>query len=311
MGANGIRDMKRNSVCKIILRHKELYILCIPGIIYLIMFKYIPMYGVTVAFKDFNIYKGFWDSEWVGLQNFFDLFTSQKFYQVLINNILISVYKIIFRLPAPILIALFLNEIRKKLFKRSVQTILYLPHFISWVVIAGIFIDLLSPNDGLVNSFLKQLGIDPVFFLAESRFFRSIVIFTDIWRNAGFGAILYLAAISSINQELYEAAIIDGAGRFKQMLYITLPGIASTIGVIFILFLGQMMYVDTEQILMFLNPAVYDVGDVINTYVYRVGLGKMEFNLTSTAGLFQSVIGLVMIVVSNSIAKRYSDTSVW
>jgi putative aldouronate transport system permease protein len=294
-----------------ILRYKELYLLSIPGLVFLITFRYIPMYGALIAFKDYNLYAGFFDSPWVGFRFFRELFVYSDFPRVFRNTILISFYKLFFRVPAPIILALLLNEVRNSLFKRSVQTITYIPHFISWVIISGFFMDILSPNAGIVNEVLGVFGIEPIFFMGDKNWFRSVLVITDIWKDAGFGAIIYLAAISGIDPQLYEAAIIDGASRWKQTVYITLPGIASTIIVILILRMGHILEVGHEQVLMMYNPAVYEVGDVITTYIYRVGLGRMEFSLTAAAGLFRSLIACVLIIITNNLAKRMQQASVW
>jgi putative aldouronate transport system permease protein len=270
------------------------------------------MYGLVIAFQDYNPFVGgITGSDWVGLKHFIELFQSNKFFHVFRNTLLISLYKILFRMPAPLILALLLNELWSPRYKKIVQTISYLPHFLSWVVIAGLFKDILSPNDGAINRFLGLFGVEPISFLGENRFFRSILVFTDIWRDSGWGAIVYLAAIAGINPELYEAAIIDGAKKWDQIWHITLPCISSTIAIVLILKMGAIMNVGTEHILMFYNEAVYDTGDVIGTYVYRVGIGQLEFSFTSAVGMFNSVIGLVMIVTANYFSKKYSETSVW
>ncbi len=269
------------------------------------------MYGALIAFKDYNLYAGFFESEWVGLKYFRELFVTSDFPRVFRNTILISVYKLLFRVPAPIVLALLLNEVRNALLKRGVQTVTYIPYFISWVILAGFFMDILSPNAGIINRILGAVGIEPIFFLGDKRWFRSILVVTDIWKGAGFGAIIYLAAIAGIDPQLYEAAIIDGANRWKQTWYITLPGIASTIIVILILRMGHILEVGHEQVLMMYNPAVYEVGDVITTYIYRIGLGRLEFSLTTAAGLFRSIIACVLIIITNTIAKRLRQISVW
>jgi putative aldouronate transport system permease protein len=289
-------------------KYIDLYLLLIPGVVVVAVFKYVPMYGIVIAFQDFNIFRGIGGSEWVGLMHFRDLFSSLKFYSVLRNTILISVYKIVFTFPIPIVLALFLNEIRSVFFKRTVQSIIYLPHFISWVVVSGMFISLLSPTSGLVQMFT---GGDPVILLMEPGFFRPLIVGTQAWRETGWGTIIYLAAIAGIDQQMYEAAVIDGAGRFRQMWSITLPSIVPTIILLFIIRLGYLLNAGTEQVLLFYNPLVYDVGDIIGTYVYRMGLGKMEYSFSTAVGLFNSAVGFVLILSANRLSRRVIGRGIW
>lgn len=289
----------------------DLYLLLIPGLAFLFIFRYLPMYGITIAFKDFNIYEGLANSPWVGMSNFRRLFDSEDFWRVFKNTLLISIYKIIYLFPLPILIALLLNEIQRMAFKRSIQTVIYFPHFLSWVIVSGIFLNLLSTDGGLVNKFIEYLGGEPIAFFMDNRYFRSVLVFTAGWKEVGWGAIVYLAAISGIDPELYEAAVIDGAGRFKQAIYITLPGIASTIVLMFTLRLSSLLAAGTEQILAMYNPMVYDTADVIGTYVYRVGLGQSDYSFSTAVGLFESVIGFILIVSANWFTRKFLDRSIW
>lgn len=289
----------------------DLYLLMIPGLVFLLLFKYTPMYGVLIAFQDFNIFDGIAGSQWVGLQNFNKLFHSEEFYAVFRNTLFISFYKIVILFPIPIFIAVLLNEIKKMFFKRTIQTIIYLPHFLSWVIIAGLFVNILSPSGGLVNNIIKAFGGEPVSFLMDNRFFRGVLVFTAGWKEAGWNAIIFIAAIAGIDQELYEAAMMDGAGRIKQMVYITIPGIASTIVLMFILRLGNVLEAGTEQILMMYNPVVYKTGDVIGTYVYRVGLGKMDYSFSTAVGLFNSVVGFILIITGNTMSKKFVQKGIW
>lgn len=295
----------------VIARRYDLYLLSIPGLLFLVIFRYVPIYGVVIAFKEYNIYEGIGPSPWVGLANFRELFATAKFAEVFRNTLLISVYKLLFQFPTPIILAILINEVANRTFKRVTQTIFYLPHFISWVVISGIFFDLLSPNHGIVNSIITRLGGEPIFFLAEKRMFRGILVFTHVWKEVGYGAIIYLAAIVGINPELYEAAIVDGAGRFRRTLHITLPGIKSTIVAILIIRMGYLLEVGHEQVLMMLNPAVLSVGDVISTYVYRVGLGMFEFSVTAAAGFIRNLIGLILVVAANYAARSTGEQGIW
>ncbi|WP_239635529.1 ABC transporter permease subunit [Paenibacillus sp. H1-7] len=288
-----------------------MYVLLIPGLIFLLLFKYTPMYGIVIAFQDFNIFDGIAGSKWVGLEQFRKLMQSEEFVQVFTNTLLISVYKIVLLFPVPIVVALLLNEIRRMFFKRTVQTIIYLPHFLSWVIISGLFINILSPSGGLVNQFLAWLGMKEISFLLDNDYFRSVVVFTAGWKEVGWNAIIFIAAIAGIEQEQYEAASIDGAGRIKQMWYITLPGILPTIVLMFILRIGHLLDAGTEQILTMYNPVVYQTGDVIGTYVYRVGLGKMDYSFSTAVGLFNSVVGFLLIVFGNTFSKKLLHRSIW
>ncbi len=294
-----------------LIRYKELYILSIPGILFLLLFKYWPMYGIFISFKDYNIFKGFLASPWVGFENFKRLFLYSDFPIVFRNTIIIAFQKLIFFFPFPIILSLALNEMNNVKFKKSIQTITYIPHFISWVIIGGLFREILSIQGGIVNEFIGLFGVKPIMFLADTRFFRSVLVVSEIWRDAGYGAIIYLGAIATIDTQVYEAAIIDGTSRIQRMRYITLPGIASTIIVLLILRVGRILEVGHEQILMLYNPVVYEVGDVISTFIYRNGIGNFEYSLTAAAGILRSVIGLILIITTNSLARKMNQSSVW
>lgn len=289
----------------------DLYLLLIPGILLTIIFKYLPMYGVVIAFQDFNVFDGIRGSHWVGFEQFQKLLGMTDFYKIFANTLLISYYKLIFLFPAPIFMAIILNEIKNETYKRTVQTIVYLPHFLSWVIIAGLFINILSPTNGIVNQVIQMFGGKPISFMMAKEWFRSVLVFTAGFKEIGWGAIIYIAAISGIDQELYEAALIDGAGRVKRIIYITIPGITSTIVLMLILRLGGILEAGTEQILMMYNPLVYDVGDVIGTYVYRMGIGKMEYSFTTAVGLFNSVVGFILIISGNWLSKKLVQRSIW
>nr|WP_235782080.1 ABC transporter permease subunit [Paenibacillus senegalensis] len=293
-----------------ILKDWDLYLMLIPGLIFLLIFKYTPMYGLIIAFMDFNIFRGISGSEWVGFKHFESLFTNAQFINVLTNTVLISLYKLIFLFPAPIIVAILMNEIMNMTFKRSVQSIIYLPHFISWVIISGLFINLLSMN-GIVNSMLVWLGFERIMFFMDQSLFRSILVFTDGWKEIGWGTIVYLAAITSIDPQQYEAATIDGASKFRQIWHITLPGMAPVIVLMLILRLGNVLEAGTEQILVMYNPIVYDVADVIGTFVYRIGLGTGDYSFSTAVGLFDSVVGLILIVTGNHLCRKYLGRSIW
>lgn len=289
----------------------DLYLLLVPGILFILLFKYTPMYGIVIAFKDFNIFTGFADSPWVGTKHFESLFTSPDFALVFKNTVIISFLKIVILFPLPIIIALMLNEIKNFIFKRSVQTIIYLPHFLSWVIVSGLFIDLLSTNGGLVNKLLVSLHLEPIAFFLDNSVFRSVLITSAGWKETGWSTIVYLAAFSMIDPMLYEAAKIDGAGKWKQLWHITLPGIAPIIILMFILRLGSILEAGTEQILTMYNPVVYKVSDVIGTYVYRQGLGNQDYSFTTAVGLFESVISFTLVIVGNSLSKKYLQRGIW
>ncbi len=300
-----------SSKWKLAMRNLDYYLLLIPGLIFLAIFKYTPMYGVVIAFQDFNIFEGIGGSDWVGFEQFQKLIHSDEFAQVFTNTLLISVYKIVLLFPIPILIALILNEVRVMVFKRTIQTIIYLPHFLSWVIISGLFITILSPSGGLVNNVIQWFGGEPISFFMNNSYFRSVVVFTAGWKEVGWNAIVFIAAISGIDQEQYEAASIDGAGRIRKMLYISLPGILPTIVLMFILRLGNVLEAGTEQILTMYNPVVYQTGDVIGTFVYRVGLGKMDYSFSTAVGLFNSVVGFILVISGNYISKKLLNRGIW
>jgi putative aldouronate transport system permease protein len=292
-------------------RNLDMYLLLVPGLLFLFLFKYTPMYGVLIAFQDFNIFDGISGSKWVGFMQFQKLLESDEFRQVFTNTLLISIYKIVILFPIPILIALFLNEVRRMLFKRTIQTLIYLPHFLSWVIISGLFINILSPSGGLVNEIIQWFGGKPISFFLDNHYFRSVIVFTAGWKEVGWNAIIFIAAVAGIEQEQYEAASIDGAGRIKQMFYITLPGIFPTIILMFILRLGYLLEAGTEQILTLYNPVVYQTGDVMGTYVYRVGLGKMDYSFSTAVGLFNSIVGFLLIVGGNMLCRKLLKRSIW
>lgn len=292
-------------------KKKYLYLLLIPGVVYFLIFHYFPMYGVIIAFKDFNFAKGILRSEWIGFDNFRYMFGLSDFYTVFWNSLSLSLLRLVFGFPFPILLAILLNEMRSVVYQRVTQTIIYIPHFISWVVIGGIMVNFLSPSWGIVNMFLKQLGVEPIFFLAEEQYFRPLVVLSSMWKEAGWESIIYLAAIMGINSELYEAASIDGASRLQKLRYIVLPGIKSTIIILLILRLGQIMGNGFEQIFVLQNPMNLGVSEVFETYAYRVGILGGRFSFGTTVGLFTSVIGLIFLIASNRIAKWMKEDGIW
>lgn len=296
--------ISRKSLLQRILLNWEIYLMALPGLILLMIFRYLPMYGITVAFKDFNVIKGIMGSPWIGFENYIRLMSSSEFKRAFTNTLTISVLRMLFGMPLPILLALSLNEVRNLLYKRSIQTIVYIPHFISWVVVAGIFIDLLSPSTGLINRLIESLGGTRIFFMTSLRWIRTVVVGSEVWKESGWGAIIYLAAITSVDPELYQAASIDGAGRLRQTIHITMPAIKGTFIVLLIMRMGAMMGANFEQIYMLYNPIVYAKIDVIDTYVFRTTFDTLDFGYTTAAGLFSQVIGCILLMTSNTIVKR-------
>ena len=294
-------------------KHLALTLMFIPVIVYFVIFKYIPMGGIVIAFKNYKISKGIWGSAWCGLDNFTKAFNTPTFARAVRNTLEISGMKLLFGFPAPIILALMLNEVSHIRFKKTVQTITYLPHFLSWVVLAGMFQQLLSPNNGAVNSLLKQFfGVqESIYFLGNNKYFRGTLIVTDIWKNVGWSSILYLATISGIDPSLYEAATVDGASRWQCTRYITLPSLVSTIVIMLILSIGSIMDAGFDQVFNLYNSAVYQTGDIIDTYVYRYGLGDMKYSLATAVGLFKNVIAFVLVVGTNLITRKISGEGIW
>lgn len=295
---------------KDIVKNKYIYMMAIPVILYYFIFQYGPMYGAIIAFKEYNPRQGILGSPWVGLKNFYDFFSSVYFGRLLSNTLLISFYDLIFGFPAPIILALMLNEVRKNSFKRIVQTVTYMPHFISIMVVCGIVVDFTAKN-GIINDFLSTMGFARVSLLLKPEMFRPIYVSSNIWQQVGWGSIVYLAALTSVDQELYEAARIDGAGRWKQTIHITLPGIMQTIVVMLILRIGAMMNVGFEKIILLYNPLTYQTGDVISSFVYRQGILQANYSYSTAIGLFNSLINFLLVVFFNKISKKISGSGLW
>ncbi len=284
-------------------KHRLLYLMVIPGILWFLLFRAIPMGGILIAFQDYNIFRGFLASRWVGFKHFAYLFQYQDFYRVFYNSMLIALQEILFGFPAPILLALALNEVRMSSLKRGLQTVLYLPYFFSWVMIAALFFQLLSLN-GIVNQIIVALGGERMLLVQRSWFFRPMIILSGLYRNSGYGTIVYLAAIAGIDPQLYEAAMIDGANRFQRIVRITFPSILPTAMVLLLLRIGGLMNFGFDRIYNFLTPLTYGVGDVFDTYVYRVGLTEGQYSLTTAIGLFQGFVAFAMVWVVNQLMRR-------
>nr|WP_311764828.1 ABC transporter permease subunit [Paenibacillus agricola] len=294
-----------------LLKHWQIYTMVLPGLIFFIVFKYIPLAGVVIAFQDYNVFNGIFGSKFVGFKHFYNLFTYPEFLRVLKNTVLISIYQIVLGFPAPIVLAMLMNEVRRIFFKRTVQTILYLPHFLSWVIVGGLVINFLSPSSGMMNDVLRWLGKEPVFFMQEPGYFRSIIVISGIWKEVGWGTIIYLAALAGINPELYEAAEVDGAGKLKQAISITLPSLLPTIMVLLLLRIGNVLDLGFEQVYMLLNPLVTETGEIIDTYIYRIGLLGGQYGYTTAIGLFKSLIGVILVVGANQLSKKTTGNSIY
>lgn len=287
-----------------------LFLIALPGLLHFLIFKYIPLAGNIIAFQDFNLFQGFLHSKWVGLKHFIYMFNYPEFFMVLRNTLRFGLYSILFGFPAPLLLALLLNEIRMEWFKRTMQTLLYLPHFLSWVIVGGIFVEVLA-NEGIVNTILGRLGFESVSFLTEPKYFLGVVIGAGIWKEIGWSMIIYLAAMTSINPNLYEAAMVDGAGRWRRMWSITLPSLMPTIIILFLLRIGHLMDANVEQVLFFLNPLVREVGEVFDTYVYRVGLTGGLYSYTTAIGIFKAVVSVVLVVSLNKLSKKTTGETIY
>ena len=302
---------KKYSTWKQYKKCKYLFLMFIPVILYFVIFCYVPMYGVIISFQDYYPRLGITGSEWVGFKHFEKLFTGRYFFPVLRNTLIISIGKLLFGFPAPIILCLLLNEVRSLKFKKVVQTISYLPHFISWVVLASIVQTILSPSSGVVNYIIQLLGGEPIFFIGSSDWFRKVIVGSSIWRDTGWQTVVFMAAILSIDPQLYEAADLDGAGRFQKMIYVTLPCIAPTIIIMFIMATGNVIQDDFDQIYNMLNAKVMDVGDVIGTYTYRMGIEKMNFSYATAVGLFKNVVSLILVTFTNAFSRKLSGSSLW
>ena len=292
-----------------VMKKKYLYLLCLPGLIYLVIFRYVPIYGIVIAFKDFSFKKGILGSPWNNFAHFTQLFGSSKFYEVFFNSISLSLLRLLINFPIPILLALLLNETKSPFFKRTTQTMMYLPHFISWVVVSGIMINFLSMNDGMINQLIFAVTGAKINFLGSEEWFRFLIIVTNIWKEAGWSTIIFLAALAAINPEYYEAAKVDGANRFQMIWHITLTGIRDTIVIMLILQIGSMMSNGFEQIFLFQNNLNMSVSEVFETYTYRMGIMQGRFSFSTAVGLFQGAVGAILVFGSNRIARAMGQAS--
>ncbi|MCA0753678.1 sugar ABC transporter permease [Paenibacillus sp. N4] len=301
----------RPSVLRRLIKDKWLYILLMPGLLYFLLFKYVPMWGVLLAFKNYQPYTGFWNSEWVGVEHFRLFFSNPEFFMLLRNTLLLSFYNLVFFFPAPIILAILLNEIRIAIFKRSIQTLIYIPHFISMVIVASMTYVFLTTAGGPVNELLFAYTGKKIEFLASPDWFRPLIIIQTIWKECGWGTIIFLAALAAVDVEQYEAAIMDGANRWKQMWHITLPSISSTIIILLILRMGNVLENGFEQIYLMLNPLNREVAEVFDTYVYMMGITQGAFSYSTAVGLFKSIVGVILVLGSNYLAKRFGQSGLY
>ena len=292
-------------------RNWDLYLLFLPVVAYYAIFHYAPMYGVQIAFKNFNSARGIWASEWVGFEHLLRFFRGYFIGRLLMNTILISLYSLAIGFVTPIILALMLNEVRNSAFKRTVQTVTYAPHFLSTVVMVGMLIAILSPTNGLINNIIKLFGAQPINFMTSPEWFKTLYVFSDVWQDTGWGSIIYLAALSGISPELHEAAQIDGASRLRRIWHINLPGIQPTIVILFILACGGIMSVGFEKVFLMQNDANQPASDVISTYVYRVGIKGAQYSFSAAVGLFNSVVNFILLTIANQLSKWVTETSFW
>lgn len=301
----------KKSIWKRILKDRYLLLLFLPCLIYYILFKYVPMWGVLISFKDFKPFIGFWGSEWVGLKHYIDFFNNPDAWRIIRNTLLLGVYTLLWCFPLPIVFALALNELTRPKFKKFVQTVSYMPHFLSAVVVCGMLNSFLSPVRGIVNIIINMFGGETINFLSTASWFRPIYVASEIWQTLGWGAIVYLAAITNVDPQYYEAAKLDGASRLRQIWSITLPCIAPTVATMLILRIGSILEVGLEKVLLLYSPAIYETSDIIATYVYRQGLVSGNMSYATAIGLFSSVINLVLLVSANYFSKKFADTGLF
>lgn len=292
-------------------KSKYLLLLAFPTFIYMIVFHLLPIYGLIIAFYDYNAFKGIASSKFVGFEQFRMFFSNMDFANIIRNTFLLGLYRLIWTFPAPILLALLINELQEPRFKKLVQTVSYLPHFVSVSVVAGMTIMFLNPTSGLINEVIKMLGGEPIYFMANPNFFRPIYIITDIWQEAGWGSIIYIAAMTSIDPTQYESAVIDGANKFKQIIHITLPGISQTIIIMLIISTGNIATINFDKAFMLQNPLIMEKADVLSTYVYRAGIRNMNYSFATAAGLFNSLISVFFVYTSNYISRKFGDNSLF
>ncbi len=305
------RSRKRRSFWRRVRKHKLHLIMILPVICWYLVFKYLPLYGVTLAFKEYRLLDGIMGSPWVGTANFRRLFDSYNFWNVFRNTVVIAGLKFVFGFPAPIILALMLNELRPQRYKRVVQSLSYLPHFVSWVILTGIFMVILSPTRGPINTMLKAMGMKSIYFLGDPKYFRGTLVVTGIWKGIGWGSIVYLAALGGVNEELYDAARVDGCGRWARIWHVTIPGITPVVTIMLILAMGSLVEDDFDQIFNLLNDAVLNVGDVMGTFIYRQGVKNLDYGYATAVELFRNLISLVLVLSANYFSKRVNEYGLW
>ncbi|MFC4776713.1 ABC transporter permease [Paenibacillus sp. GCM10023252] len=305
------KPIKKESFWKYVMKNHALYVMLTPMIIFFLVFKYFPLLGSVIAFQDYNIFTGFTGSKWVGLQWFEVLFSNPQYVTIIKNTLVISFYQIVFAFPAPIILACLLNELRNVAFKRSIQTVIYLPHFLSWTLVYGLAYMMFSTQSGLVNTLLGSLGEPVVNFLDSTEYFRTVIVGAGVWKEMGWSAIIFLAALSGISPSLYEAAKMDGANRWRQFMHITFPGLLPAIVILLLLKIGNVLDVGFEQIYIFLSPMTLEIGEVLDTYSYRAGIINGQFSITTAIGLFKSVIGFVLLVSANRLSKALTGEGLY
>jgi putative aldouronate transport system permease protein len=293
-------------------KHKWFYFMLLPAVTFFFVFKYLPMFGIIVAFKDYNPFIGFFKSPWVGLRWFIEMFQKPEFLQVLRNTLVISFGMLVFGFPAPIILAILFNEVRNVPYKRVIQTVTYLPHFISWAIFGGLVFTILSPSSGIVNQIIGAMGGEKIYFLSRPEYIRTVMIFSSICKNMGWGSIIYLAVITGIDPGLYEAAIIDGAGKFRQIWSITLPSMLTIIVLNLVFTSADIFRVGFDMVYNLVTPPTYATGEVLATYIYRVGIGRYQYSFTAAVGLAQSLVGLLLLLAANKLARKYHEEgAVW
>ncbi|EWH23570.1 ABC transporter permease [Bacillus haynesii] len=302
-----VKTEKKPTGLEAVKRDKWLYLLLVPGVLYFLIFKYWPMWGVLIAFKDYSPYLGFWQSEWVGFEYFKDFFMNPDFFRLLRNTLMLAALDLIFAFPAPLIVALLLNELRHAIYKRCIQTFIYVPHFVSWTIVVSMTFVFFTVDTGVINKMLQSITGQEIAFLSDPEWFRPMIVLQSIWKETGWGTILFLAALASVDQEQYEAAVMDGAGRLRRMWHITLPAIRSTIVVLLILRIGSFLNIGFEQIFLMTNSLNRSVAEIFDTYVYVVGITQGAYSYSTAVGLFKSVVGIVLIFGANYIAKKFDQ----
>lgn len=302
---------KKKFLIREMLLHWRVYMFLLPAMIWYLVWLYFPMYGILAAFQDFSVFKGVWGSEWVGFNNFISFFKSPYAFRVIRNTVMINIYNMLTVFPLTIILALLLNELKCQWFKSSVSTMLYLPHFISTVVVAGIVVTFLSPSSGIINVIIEKFGGKKVYFLAKPEYFKTIYNVMSGWQGIGFGTIIYTSALCGIDETLYEAARIDGAGKLRQIWHITIPGIAPTISIMLIMRLGSLLSVGSDAILLLYQPITYETADVISTYTYRIGIESGNYSVGTAIGLLNGVIGALLVTTANRVSRKVSNASIW